>query len=170
MKPSRRPPRAIAAIRDVNSDKGAGMGIGWLFLLLGTLWLLQLVLAYQQARRFMARARALRRQGRVSIGASPRRLRGRAYVVVAVGPDDRLTAAEALRGVTVFANARPVPSLVGLRAVDLAAGAPVPNLAPRVLTAVRSAAAALHPDRAGAPQAIGPQPPRRRPKGGMATS
>ena len=47
------------------------MGIGWLFLTIGVLWALQLLLSYQQARAFMARARALRRQGRVSIGASP---------------------------------------------------------------------------------------------------
>ena len=121
------------------------MGFGWMFLLIGVLWLLQLVLAYLQARRFMARARALRRQGRVSIGASPRRIRGRAFVVVAVGPDDRVTAAEALQGITVFANARPVPALVGLPAVELAAGAEVLELAPRVLAAAHSAAAALHP-------------------------
>jgi NAD(P)H-dependent FMN reductase len=81
----------------------------------------------------------------VSIGASPRQLRGRAYVVVAVGPDDRVAAAEALRGVTVFANAKPVPALVGLPAADLAAGADVPGLPPRVLAAVHSAAAAIHP-------------------------
>ena len=124
------------------------MGIGWLFLLLGVLWLLQLVLAYQQAQRFMARARRLRRHGKVSIGASPRKVRGRAYVVVAVGPDDRVTAAEALRGITVFANARPVPALVGLPAAELAAGAPVPDLPPRVQAAARSAAAALHPQQA----------------------
>jgi DNA-binding transcriptional regulator of glucitol operon len=128
------------------------MGVGWLFLLLGVLWLLQLVLAYQQAQRFMTRARALRRLGRVSIGASRRQLRGRAYVVVAVGPDDRLTAAETLRGLTVFANARPVPALLGLPAAELAAGAQVPDLAPRVLAAAHSAAAALHPDRAGEPK------------------
>jgi DNA-binding transcriptional regulator of glucitol operon len=147
------------------------MGIGWLFILLGVLWLLQLVLAYQQAQQFMARARALRRLGRVSIGASPRRLRGRAYVVVAVGSDDRLTAAEALRGLTVFANARPVPALVGLQAAELAAGAQVPGLAARVLAAAQSAAAALHPDRAGEPQATGERSHRRRrPRGGMATS
>jgi DNA-binding transcriptional regulator of glucitol operon len=147
------------------------MGVGWLFLLLGVLWLIQLVLAYQQAQAFMARARALRRLGRVSIGASPRRLRGRAYVVVAVGADDRLTAAEALRGLTVFANARPVPALVGRRAVELAAGAEVPELDPRVQAAAHSAAAALHPDHAGAPQAAGGRPHRRRrPRGGMATS
>jgi DNA-binding transcriptional regulator of glucitol operon len=147
------------------------MGFGWVFLLIGVLWLVQLVLAYLQAQRFMARARALRGLGRVSIGASPRQIRGRAYVVVAVGPDDRVTAAEALRGITVFANARPAPALVGLRAAELAAGAEVPGLAPRVLVAAHSAAAALHPDSAGAPDATGRRSPRqRRPRGGMATS
>jgi DNA-binding transcriptional regulator of glucitol operon len=128
------------------------MGIGWLFLTIGVLWLLQLLLAYQQARHFMARARALRRQGRVSIGASPRRIRGRAFVVVAVGSDDRIVAAEALRGITVFANAKPVPALIGLRAADLAAGAEVPDLAPRVQTAAQQAAAFVHPDRASSGQ------------------
>jgi DNA-binding transcriptional regulator of glucitol operon len=144
------------------------MGFGWFFILLGVLWLLQLLLAYRQAQRFMARSRALRRQGRVSIGASPRRVRGRAYAVIAVGPDDHITAAEALSGITVFANARPVPTLLGLRAADLAAGAEVPDLAPRVLAAARGAAAALHPDRAG--EVAGRPPDRRRPRGGMATS
>jgi DNA-binding transcriptional regulator of glucitol operon len=146
------------------------MGFGWFFILLGVLWLLQLLLAYQQAQRFMARSRALRRQGRVSIGASPRQVRGRAYAVIAVGPDDRVTAAEALSGITVFANARPVPALLGLRAADLAAGAEVPDLAPRVLTAARGAAAALHPNRAGEPEVAGRPPDGRRPRGGMATS
>ena len=124
------------------------MGIGWLFLTLGVLWALQLLLAYQQARHFMARARTLRRQGRVSIGASPRRIRGRAFVVVAVGSDDRVVAAEALRGITVFANAKPVPALIGLRVTDLAAGVEVPGLAPTVQAAAQQAAAFVHPDRA----------------------
>ena len=147
------------------------MAIGWLFLLLAVLWALQLGLAYQQAQAFMARARALRRLGRVSIGASPRRIRGRAYVVVAVAPDDRVTAAEALRGVTVFANARPVPALVGLAAAELAAGAQVPDLHPNVQAAAQSAAAALHPELAGAPKPTGQGQQRpRRPRGGMATS
>jgi DNA-binding transcriptional regulator of glucitol operon len=139
---------AVAVGRE-RRDKGAGMGlgVGAFFLLLAVLWLLQLALAYQQARRFMARARALRRRGRLAIGASPRRLRGRAYVVVAVGPDDRVTAAEALSGVTVFADARAAPALVGLSAAELAGGMDVPGLPPRVLAAAHSAAAAIHPDR-----------------------
>jgi DNA-binding transcriptional regulator of glucitol operon len=143
------------------------MGIGWLFILLAVLWLLQMGLAYQQAQQFMARARKLRRLGRISIGASPRRTRGRAFVVIAVGPDDRLTAAEALRGVTVFANARPVAALVGRSAAE----SQVPGLHPRVQAAAQSAAATLHPDLAGPSQAAGQGPPRRRrPRGGMATS
>ena len=124
------------------------MGIGWLFLTIGVLWALQLLLSYQQARAFMARARALRRKGRVSIGASPRRLRGRAFVIVAVGPDDRITAAEVLRGVTVFANAKPEPALIGRRAADLAAGAEVAGLVPTVQTAAQQAAAFAHPGHA----------------------
>jgi glucitol operon activator protein len=121
------------------------MGVAAIFVLLGLLWALQLVLAYQQAQRFMQRARVLRRHGRVSIGASRRQLRGRAYVVVAVAPDDRVSAAEALRGVTVFANPRPVPALLGLPAAELAAGANVPGLHPKVLAAAHSAAALIHP-------------------------
>jgi DNA-binding transcriptional regulator of glucitol operon len=134
------------------------MGIGWFFLLLGVLWALQLLLSYQQARQFMARARVLRRHGRVAIGASPRRLRGRAFVVLAVGSDDRVTAAEALRGITVFANARPVPALIGRKAADLAAGAEVAGLAPNVLVAAQQAAAFVHPDRASS----GQRPPQVR--------
>ena len=92
-------------------------------------------------------------------------------MVVAVGPDDRVTAAEALRGVTVFANARPVPALVGLAAAELAAGAQVPDLHPRVQAAAQSAAAALHPELARASEPTGQRPRRRRrPRGGMATS
>jgi DNA-binding transcriptional regulator of glucitol operon len=123
------------------------MGIGRFFLLLGALWLLQLVLAYRQAQGFMARVRALRRFGDVVIGASGRRLRGRAYVALAVGPDDRVTAAEALRGVTVFAHARPVPMLLNRSATELAAGAAVPSIPARVLAAAQSAASSLHSDR-----------------------
>jgi DNA-binding transcriptional regulator of glucitol operon len=150
---------------------GMGLGVGAIFLLLAVLWLIQLGLTYQQAQRFLARARALRRRGRVAIGASPKRLRGRAYVVLAVGPDDRVTAAEVLRGVTVFADARPEPALLGLAAAELAAGVQVPDLAPRVLAAARQAAAILHPEHAGALVDTGRGPHRRRrPRGGVATS
>ena len=131
------------------------MGVGAIFLLLGTLWMLQLILAWQQAQHFMGRARALRRHGTVSIGASPRKVRGRAYVALAVASDGRVAAAEALQGITVFANGRPVPALVGLAAAELAAGEPVAGLHPKVLTAAREAAAVTHP----APSVSGQRPP-----------
>ena len=47
------------------------MGIGWLFLLLTVLWLIQLGLAYQQAQRFMARAGALQAGLSVDRGLAP---------------------------------------------------------------------------------------------------
>jgi len=56
------------------------MGIAVLFLVLGVVWLVQLGLAYLQARRFMARVRALRRSGTVAVGLAGTRYRGRAYV------------------------------------------------------------------------------------------
>ena len=120
------------------------MGTGRWFIVLGVLWLLQSLLTYRQARGFMARVGALRSLGKVAIGASGNRLRGRAYVALAVGPDDRVVAAEALRGVTLFAHARPVPGLLDRRAAELAAGAAVPSVPDRVLAAAHSAAAALH--------------------------
>ena len=46
---------------------------------------------------------------------------------MAVGPDDRVTAAEALRGLTVFANAKPVPAWSACPRPS-PAGAPVPGL------------------------------------------
>jgi hypothetical protein len=69
-------------------------------------------------------------------------------VVVAVGPDDRVTAAEVLRGITVFANAKPEPALIGRTAAELAAGAEVAGLAPTVQAAAQQAAAFVHPGRA----------------------
>lgn len=124
------------------------MGIAVLFLVLGALWLLQLGLAYLQARRFMGRVRGLRRAGTVAIGVAGTRLRGRAYVALAAGPDGLVSGALALRGATVFANARPVPALLGRSTAELAAGDPaVPgnDLPARVLEAAHEAALHFHP-------------------------
>jgi DNA-binding transcriptional regulator of glucitol operon len=126
------------------------MGIAVLFLVLGALWLLQLGLAYLQARRFMARVRRLRRAGTVAIGVAGTRLRGRAYVALAAGPDGLVTGALALRGATVLADARPVPALLGRSTAELAAGDPaVPGndlpVPARVLEAAHEAALHFHP-------------------------
>jgi|SRR6266516_4126730 len=131
------------------------MGIAVLFLVLGVVWLVQLGLTYLQARRFMARVRVLRRSGTVAIGLSGSRVRGRAYVVLAVGPVGLVRAAETLRGATVFASARPVPALVGISSAALAAketatanataAATRKELPARVLEAAQEAALHLHP-------------------------
>lgn len=143
------------------------MSVGTLLLLLGTLWVVQLVLAWRQARRYMDRVRVLRRSGRVAIGLAGNRVKGRAYVALAVTPDDRVVAAEALRGVTVFADGRPVPALVGRTAAELAAGTAAGGVPARVGAAARAAAAVLHPELA--PELASGRPERRTWRRGGAT-
>ncbi len=124
------------------------MGIAVLFLALGLVWLAQLGLACLQARRFMARVRLLRRSGTVAIGVAGTRVRGRAYVALASGPDGLVTGALTLRGATVFANARTVPALVGRTTTELAgttATVAGKDLPARVLEAAHEAALHLHP-------------------------
>jgi glucitol operon activator protein len=149
------------------------MGIGTYFIVLALAWMVQIYLAWRQAQSFMTRVRALRHSGRVAIGLSGNRLRGRAYVVLAVGPDDRVTAAETLRGNTVFARPRPVPALVGRTAAGLATGDDLPELHTRVREAAMSSAAMLNPQPGGtAPHPLAlPDPWYRRllrPRGGAA--
>jgi glucitol operon activator protein len=149
------------------------MGMGTFFIVLALAWMGQIFLAWKQAERFMARVRVLRRSGKVAIGSSGSRLRGRAYVVLAVGPDDRVTAAETLKGMTVFARTKPLPALVGRPAADLAAGDDLLELHKRVREAATSAAAMYHPRPGGIashPLAL-PDPWYRRllrPRGGAA--
>jgi glucitol operon activator protein len=130
------------------------MGMGTFFLVLAVAWTGQILLAWRQARRFMADVRVLRGKGRVAIGSSGNRLRGRAYVVLAVGPDDTVTAARSLKGATVFARPRPLPALVGRKATDLAAGDDLPPLHKRLREATVSSAGMLHPR----PGGIAPHP------------
>ena len=152
------------------------MGMGTFFIVLALAWMAQIFLAWKQAQTFMARVRVLRRSGKVAIGSSGNRLRGRAYVVLAVGPDDLVTAAEKLQGSTVFARPKPVPALVGRKAAELATGeelSRIPGLHKRVREAATAAAAMHHPQPGGiAPHPLAlPDPWYRRllrPRGGAA--
>ena len=141
------------------------MSIGVLLVLLGALWVVQLALAWRQARGFMARVKVLRRSGQVAIGLSGNRVKGRVYVALAVTPDDRVAAADALHGLTVFASGRPVPELVGHTAAELAGGGAVPGVPSRVREAAKAAAAVLHPDLAPELASGKPEPARRRTEG-----
>jgi glucitol operon activator protein len=118
--------------------------VGIIFITLAAAWGLQILLAWRQAQSFMTRVRTLRRSGRVAIGSSGSRMRGRAYVALAIAPDGRVTAAETLRGMTVFARPRPVPALIGRSSSALADGEDMPAVHVRVREGTRSAAAILH--------------------------
>lgn len=119
------------------------MQLAVLFVLLGAAWLVQMVLAYLQAQRFMRRVRVLRASGQVAVGRGGTLVRGRAFVALAAAPDGTVTAAEALRGLTVLASPRPHPALVGRTVAELAAGAELPGVAVPVRSAAQQAATTL---------------------------
>lgn len=111
------------------------------------IWLAQRALTVRQALRFRRDLIALRQYGTLSVGMS-RKVARRVYVGLtfddAPAGEKVVTAARVLRGATVFAVAKPENRLVGLRAVDLAAGNTPPGLPAMVATAaVQSAEFAL---------------------------
>lgn len=103
------------------------------------LWLTQRLLAIQQSMRFRKQLLGLRSEGRISVGMGKTWGR-RVYVGIAVGSDQKVTAALVLSGATVFAKGRPVPALVGCRVRDLAAGRTPPGMKPLAATATVQAA------------------------------
>lgn len=106
-------------------------------------WVLQLGMAWRQARRFTAAVAGLRRRsgGRVSVGVGKRRLR-KAYVALA-SDGATVTRALVLRGVTTFADAREEPVLAGQRVRELAEGRLEGELPEAVSAAATQAAAFL---------------------------
>jgi DNA-binding transcriptional regulator of glucitol operon len=114
-----------------------------LFVVLAAGWLVQMVLAYLQAQRFMRRVRILRRAGTVAIGRGGSLVRGRAYVALAATPDGNVAAAEVLRGLTVLASPRPLPAAVGHPVAELAAGDGLPGRTAIVRAAAQQAATTL---------------------------
>ncbi|HEY8868302.1 MAG TPA: transcriptional regulator GutM [Candidatus Limnocylindrales bacterium] len=78
------------------------------------LWVLQLALSYRQAIGFSKRIAEMRRSGTVAVGLGQGRYRSRTYAVVAVGRDDRVLAAEVLKGWTTLSRPKPIPDLPGL--------------------------------------------------------
>ena len=92
-------------------------------------WLIQLALAYRQARLFYKRISRLRKLGRCATGLSGGKYRKRVYVVLVADPvTHRIIKAEQLRGLTVFAGIKPVPQLEGY-ALDTLLATPVPTIA-----------------------------------------
>ncbi len=110
------------------------------------LWLVQLALAYRQARHFYKRISSLRSRGPSSTGLAGGRYRGRVYVVLVVHPTThKVIVAEELRGLTVFAKLKPVAQLVGCSLDELAnPDTPlIKGISPKVQEATRVAAEAI---------------------------
>ena len=107
------------------------------------LWLVQLALAYRQARLFYKRISSLRRRGPSATGLAGGRYRGRVYVVLVVHPTThKVIVAEVLRGLTVFAKLKPVVQLEGRSLEELVnpETPPIEGLSPKIQEAARMAA------------------------------
>ena len=106
-------------------------------------WVLQLGMAWRQARRFAAAVAGLRRStgGKVSVGMGRSRLR-KAYVALAT---DGTTVSRALvlRGTTTFAEPVEAPALAGVRLRELAEGRVPAGLGTAATAAATQAAAFL---------------------------
>lgn len=109
-------------------------------------WLIQLALAYRQARLFYRRISSLRKLGRCATGLSGGKYRGRVYVALVAHPvTHTIIKAEQLRGLTVFASMKPIPQLEGYSLSALLA-TPTPSIQgvkPQTLEAACSAAQAI---------------------------
>lgn len=108
-------------------------------------WLVQLALAYRQARIFYKRVSKLRKLGRCATGLGGGRYRGRVYVTLVAHPlTHHIIKAEQLKGLTVFATSKPVPELEGRSLEELLTpNAVIDGLSQRVIDAARSAAETL---------------------------
>ncbi len=126
-------------------------------------WLLQLALAYRQARSFYRRTSSLRKLGRCATGLSSGKYRGRVYVVLVAHPVTHLIIkAEQLRGLTVFASMKPIPQLEGY-ALEALLATPAPSIrgvTPSTIEAARSAAQAIEKSFA---ESISPSQPNTEP-------
>jgi len=110
------------------------------------LWLVQLALAYRQARLFYKRVSSLRKRGPSAAGLAGGRYRGRVYVVLVVHPrTHKVIVAEVLRGLTVFARLKPIAQLEGRSLQELAnpETPPIEGISPKVQEATRMAAEAI---------------------------
>lgn len=77
-------------------------------------WLGQIGLGWLQIRRFNRALSTLAAQGRVGIGRAGGRFAPRVVVAVSLDEDDRVNGSFMLRGLTVFAQPRPLTEVMGL--------------------------------------------------------
>jgi DNA-binding transcriptional regulator of glucitol operon len=117
-------------------------GIGKIFLLIAGMWLIQLGLAFRQAKKFEGSLKGLRKLGTVATGVGGRRYRGgRAFVSLAADEKGVVVAGLILSGFTIFSKAKPVNQFIGFSLDDVITGKPVvADAKPKVVEAAKMAA------------------------------
>ena len=108
---------------------------------LGAAWILQIILSFEQMRRFRGRLVELRRLGRTAVGLGGGKYRGRAYAIVVADAQGHVMRAEVMSGVSVFARLKEVPEVQGYELSGLLNSPP--DLGGKKSAALKAAAAAL---------------------------
>lgn len=110
-------------------------------MMLAAAWLLQIWLSSQQMRRFHATSQRLRRLGtNMAIGLAGTTYRRKVYTAVVTDAENRVVAAEALGGFTVFAGSKPVPEVVGMSVDEIGRGDPPEGVSKKVWASLDHAA------------------------------
>lgn len=115
-----------------------------ILLALGLVWIINLTLSGFQTKRFHQRVIALRKHGTyTAVGQSGTNIKLKQYVVLVVDEDEddgveKVVVAERLAGLTVFANLKPVPQLVGMTLDDIENGEKPESLPEKTWSAAKS--------------------------------
>lgn len=92
---------------------------GTIFVFLAIMWIVQLILAYWQMRRFYGRLKVIRQKGLTAVGLGGGKYKGRSYAVLTIDADGKVIYAEKFAGWTIFARLHPVPEMVGMSLHDI---------------------------------------------------
>lgn len=104
-------------------------------LVIAAMWVAQLAMAYMQAKRFQGSLRALRAKGTVAVGLGGRRYRGgRAFVALAADQSGIVVDGLVLRGLSVFANSKPLSAYTGFSLEEIISGSREVQGNPRKIT------------------------------------
>ncbi len=115
--------------------------VGILILVLAGGWLLQLWLSLAQSKRFHRLVMRLRKEGdRTSVGVSGSKWAFRVYAVLVVTKNRTVARAQRFTGLTVFARAKPEPSVHGLPLDRFLDDRPTEGIPPRLWKAFQHAA------------------------------
>ena len=114
-----------------------------ILVIIGAMWVSQLLMTYKQAMKFNDELTAIRRQGESAVGIGGKRyLGGRAFVAIA-RQGDTVVDARVMTGFTVFAGPKPFPALKGLSLTELAGDGNIAGLNRKVRSAAQMAASTL---------------------------